>query len=98
MFEKGQNIEVPVSGSLQLNNGETMRQFVLAGAGIARLGYWHVAEQIAAGELVLLLDRFNPRDHELISAVYMGGAHVPRRVRAFIDHMVEAVGSAPGFA
>jgi DNA-binding transcriptional LysR family regulator len=96
--EKGRSIEVPISGSLQLNNGETMRQLVLAGAGIARLGYWHVAEQVAAGELVLLLEKFNPRDHELISAVYTGGAHVPRRIRAFIDHMVAAVSSAPGFA
>jgi DNA-binding transcriptional LysR family regulator len=96
--EDGRDIDFPISGSIQTNNGETMRQLVLAGLGIARLGLWHVAELIARGDLVVLLEDYNPGEVELIHAIHVGGGHVPRRVRAFIDHMVAYVGSSPLFA
>jgi DNA-binding transcriptional LysR family regulator len=82
----------PVAGSLTVNNGETMRQLALAGAGIARLGLFHVAADIAAGALVPILEAYNPGDPELIHAVHIGGGQVPHRVRVFIDYMVEVLG------
>ncbi|TPJ78785.1 LysR family transcriptional regulator [Mesorhizobium sp. B2-5-13] len=88
---EGQDIAQPVTGSLVVNNGETMKQLALAGAGIARLGRFHVADDIAAGRLVPLLEGCNPGDHELIHAVYVGGGPLPHRVRAFIDYMVETL-------
>jgi DNA-binding transcriptional LysR family regulator len=97
-YEDGRELEIPVAGSVQINNGETMRQMVIAGAGIARLASWHVADDIRRGALVPLLEGFNPGDVEMINAVYAGGGQVPRRVRAFIDHMVETVGASPLFA
>jgi DNA-binding transcriptional LysR family regulator len=93
----GRDLDQPVSGNLQVNNGETMKQLALAGAGIARLGLFHVAAEIKQGSLVPLLEKFNPGDSELVNAVYVGGGHVPRRVRAFIDHMVEAIARSPAF-
>jgi DNA-binding transcriptional LysR family regulator len=81
-------IEPTVSGNLQVNNGETMKQMLLAGVGIGRLAYWHVAAEIKAGELLVLLEDHNPGDLELIHAIYVGGSLVPDRVRAFIDHTV----------
>jgi DNA-binding transcriptional LysR family regulator len=36
--QDGRDVEQPVTGSLVVNNGETMKQMALAGAGIARLG------------------------------------------------------------
>jgi DNA-binding transcriptional LysR family regulator len=95
--EKGRTQEIAVAGSLQINNGETMRQMVLAGAGIARLGAWHVADDIKRGALVPLFERFNPGDLELIHAVYVGGGPVPRRVRALIDYMTAVVRASPLF-
>jgi len=95
--EKRRELEIPVAGSVQVNNGETMRQMVLAGTGIARLGLWHVAEDFKRGALVPLLEKFNPGDLEIISAVQVGGGQVPRRVRAFIDHMAETVAASPLF-
>ncbi len=83
----GQGFEQAIAGSLLVNNGETMKQMVLAGAGIARLGRFHVAREIARGELVELLAAFNPGDLESINAVYVGGEHVPARIRAFVGHM-----------
>lgn len=95
--EAGHDVEFAVAGSIQVNNGETMRQMALAGAGIARLGRWHVAEDIARGDLVPLLEPFNPGDLEMVSAVYLAGGPVPRRVRAFIDHMAGIVAASPRF-
>jgi DNA-binding transcriptional LysR family regulator len=85
------DLEQPVMGSLVVNNGETMKQMALAGAGIARLGLFHVAEDIAAGRLVPLLEDWNPGDLELVHAIYVGGGPVPHRVRAFIEHMIETL-------
>ncbi|WP_438040990.1 LysR family transcriptional regulator [Sorangium sp. So ce128] len=93
--EGGLELEQDVSGHLQVNNGETMRQMALAGVGIARLGLFHVAADIEVGALVPLLERYNPGDLELIHAVYVGGRQIPRRVRAFVDHLVDGLAGAP---
>ncbi|MBG1231806.1 LysR family transcriptional regulator [Aestuariivirga litoralis] len=88
--EKGTRIDQPISGNLQVNNGETLKQMILAGAGIGRVGLWHVADEIRTGKLVALLEKFNPGDSELMHAVYVGGGHVPNRVRAFIDYVADS--------
>lgn len=88
----------PVAGPLSVNNGETLRQMALAGVGIARLGLFHVAEDIARGDLVPVLEDHNPGDLEQVHAVHVGGGPVPTRVRAFIDHLVRATAAAPHFA
>ncbi|MBE7211106.1 MAG: LysR family transcriptional regulator [Gluconacetobacter diazotrophicus] len=80
-----------VRGSLIVNNGETMKQLTLGGAGVARLGLFHVAAEIADGRLVPLLEEHNPGDLELVHAVYVGGGVLPGRVRAFIQHIAEAL-------
>nr|WP_250813104.1 LysR substrate-binding domain-containing protein [Neorhizobium tomejilense] len=91
----GRDVAQPVQGSIVVNNGETMKQMVLAGAGIARVGLFHVANEIAAGRLIPLLEDYNPGDLELVHAVYVGGGPLPHRVRAFIEHMVITVGDSP---
>jgi DNA-binding transcriptional LysR family regulator len=85
------HFDMPVAGNLQVNNGETLRQLTLAGAGIARLGLWHVRADLKRGALIPVLEKFNPGDVEIISAVYVGGGPLPQRVRAFIDYLVEVV-------
>ncbi|TWB13739.1 LysR family transcriptional regulator [Nitrospirillum amazonense] len=95
--EDGREVEVPVAGSLLVNNGETLRQMALAGIGLARLSHWHVVDAMARGDLVPVLEAYNPGDLETINAVYVGGGQVPRRVRAFIDHMVNVVAASPLF-
>ncbi|MBY3178922.1 LysR family transcriptional regulator [Rhizobium leguminosarum] len=92
---EGREIAQPVKGSIVVNNGETMKQMVLAGAGIARVGLFHVGDEIAAGRLVPLLEDSNPGDLELVHAVYVGGGPLPHRVRAFIEHMVVTLADQP---
>ncbi|WP_192181968.1 LysR family transcriptional regulator [Mesorhizobium amorphae] len=88
----GLSTVVSTTGNALVGDGEAMRLMALAGAGIARLARWHVEQDIAAGRLVPLLEAFNPGDEELTHAVYVGqGKHLPARVRAFLDFLVETV-------
>jgi DNA-binding transcriptional LysR family regulator len=68
-YPDGRDLEERVSGNHLVNNGETMRQMTSAGVGIARLGTFHVAADMKAGQLVPLLEEYNPGDLEMIHAV-----------------------------
>ncbi len=93
----GQLTYLPVGGGMLTNNGETMRQLVLAGMGISRLGFFHVAEDIRAGKLVELLDEFNAGDLEDIHAIFINQRYMPQRLRVFIDFLLERVSPALAF-
>jgi DNA-binding transcriptional LysR family regulator len=79
--------DLSVHGNIEANNGETLGQLARAGVGIARVGTFGVAEDIASGALVPLLEAFNPGDIEQIHAVFVGGANTPARVRVFVDFL-----------
>ncbi|PRW80030.1 LysR family transcriptional regulator, partial [Pseudomonas fluorescens] len=51
-----------------------------------------VVEEVRRGELVVLLEQFNPGDVEPIHVVFVGGGAMPARVRAFVDFLVERCG------
>ncbi|WP_243395662.1 LysR family transcriptional regulator [Sphingomonas oleivorans] len=85
----GRDYALAVKGSIEANNGETLVQLAQQGVGIARVGSFHVAADIAAGRLVALLEPFNPGDQEDVHALFVGGANMPARVRAFVDFLVE---------
>jgi DNA-binding transcriptional LysR family regulator len=93
--EAGVVTQRPVSGNLLVNNGETLKQMILEGVGIGRVGLWHVAAELKAGRLVPLLEKYNPGDLELAHAIHVGGGQVPPRVRAFIAHMVDTMKDSP---
>ena len=93
--EGGHVTQRPVSSHLLVNNGETLKQLLLEGAGIGRLGLWHVAAELKAGRLVPLLEKYNPGDLELAHAIHVGGGQVPPRVRAFIAHLVDTMKASP---
>ncbi|KRB82620.1 LysR family transcriptional regulator [Sphingomonas sp. Root710] len=77
----------PVDGPFTGNSGEVVRQMAAAGGGIARLGRFHVAADLAAGRLVEILEPFNPGDGEDIHALYNGHQRLAARVRAFLDFL-----------
>ncbi|GLS30297.1 DNA-binding transcriptional regulator, LysR family [Mesorhizobium albiziae] len=89
---EGKTMTIMPSGGPLVSDGESMRLMALAGGGIARHANWHVGPDIAAGRLVPLLEEFNPGDEEPVHAVYVGqGKHLPARVRAFVDFLVDNV-------
>jgi len=85
----GRDFVLCVKGNIEANNGETLGQLAANGVGIARVGAFSVAGEIAAGRLVPLLEAYNPGDVELIHAVFVGGANTPARVRVFVDFLAE---------
>ncbi|WP_426153570.1 LysR family transcriptional regulator [Pseudomonas sp. DC3000-4b1] len=85
----GEVFSLKVQGSIECSSGEALAQLALLGAGIARIGAFTVNEAIAQGELVPLLEAYNPGDREPIHAVFAGGAAMPARVRVFVDFLVE---------
>ncbi|MFV0622735.1 LysR family transcriptional regulator [Sphingomonas sp. ac-8] len=87
----GREYALPVTGNLEANNGDTVGQLAALGMGIARVGAFAVAADIAQGRLVPILERFNPGDMEDFHAVFVGGASTPARVRVFVDFLADAL-------
>lgn len=87
----GKLVHLAVAGAMQTNNGETMRQLTLQGLGISRLGIFHVYDDIERGDLVELLPQYNAGDVEEINVIFLNQKHVPPRIRAFIDFVVDRV-------
>lgn len=85
----GRDFALCVKGNIEANNGETLGQLAANGVGIARVGAFSVAGEIADGRLVPILEVYNPGDIELIHAVFVGGANTPARVRVFVDFLAE---------
>ena len=85
----GRDFALSVRGSIEANNGETLGQLAASGVGIARVGAFSVAHDIALGRLMPLLEDYNPGDVEQISAVFVGGPNMPARVRAFVDFLAD---------
>jgi len=83
----GRDFALSVKGTIEANNGETLGQLAAIGVGIARVGAFSVAQEIADGRLVPILEAFNPGDVEMIHAVFVGGVTVPARIRAFVDFL-----------
>lgn len=86
--EAGRDIDSPVSGPLLANNGETVRRMALAGMGLARIGEFHIREDLASGALVEVLAGVVAVDREDVHALHLGGVHMPRRVRVLLDFLV----------
>ena len=88
----GRLVDVPVAGTVRAGDGETLRRLALDGVGLARLSDYHIRPDLAAGLLVPVLERYNPRDMEPIHALYLGKAgRLPARVRAVLDFLVAHV-------
>lgn len=81
-----------VRGNFEGNSGAVVKRLALAGLGLARIGLFHVQGDIEAGRLVPVLEDYNARDIEQVSAVYVGHAHLDARIRAFVDFLVERLG------
>lgn len=91
---KGREIAQRVHGRFESNQGELLRDAVVAGLGIALHSVWHVHEQLRAGRLQVLLPDY-PIAATGIHAVMPQRRLVPPRVRAFVDFLAERLGEHP---
>lgn len=90
-FSRGsQRTDVRIEAKVAINNGEALKQLALDGLGIVLVTDWLVREELESGELVQLF-----KDYAIepvgtpITALYPTRAHLPRKVRAFLDFLAE---------
>lgn len=86
----GVGVQKAVEGAFFGNSGEVVRLMAIAGGGVARLGRFHVADDLASGRLVEILEAFNPGDQEDIHAVYVKHERLASRIHAFLDFFSES--------
>jgi DNA-binding transcriptional LysR family regulator len=86
---EGEDFSLKVTGNIECSSGEALAQLARLGAGIARIGTFTVADELKNGQLVALLEGYNPGDRELLHAVFVGGPAMPARVRVFVDFLLE---------
>lgn len=76
-----------VNGTLSSDNGEQIHDWARAGHGLALKSLWDVADEIASGALVSVLDKHLGPDADLF-AIYPSRIFLPARTRLFIDALV----------
>jgi len=84
--------KVAVSGTVRGDSGETLRHMALAGAGIARLGWFQVGQNVREGRLVPLLEEYHAGELQGVYAVFFGMRHTSVRVKCFVNFLVEKLG------
>lgn len=84
----GRTETVRVHGSLACNDGEVVRDWALAGHGLVLRSWWDVADLVARGKLVTVLDGYRtPEAH--VHAVYPIPRNLPAKVRLLVDFLAE---------
>jgi DNA-binding transcriptional LysR family regulator len=83
----GEQLQVPIRGTLAINSYIGMRRAALLGQGITRLPYYLVADELRAGRLVEVLPEWR-LPATPVSLVYPSREHLPQRARAFRDFVV----------
>ena len=79
-------VEIAVSGAIMSNDGEVAHEAALAGAGIVLKSIWYVAEDLAAGRLVRILEDYQSPASP-IQAVFPSARHLAPKTRAFLDFL-----------
>jgi DNA-binding transcriptional LysR family regulator len=92
---EGKVVTVKVAGNVDCNDGELLHRWAGEGLGLAWRSTWEIEAQLAAGELVTVLDDYALPDYDIM-AVYMPQRHLPARVRAFIE-MLKATYAQAGY-
>src|SRR5688572_16279747 len=86
---------VRVSGRYACDNWEVLREWALAGLGVALKSTWDVRRHLEDGSLVSLLPGYTFATDVAIYAVYPHRRHLPAKTRAFIEFLAESFGPEP---
>ena len=79
---------VRISGNLQVYNGDNLREAAVLGLGVVHFSWWALRHDLASGTLREVLKPHRVPGH-VISVIFPTGRHLPARVRALIDYLVE---------
>ncbi|WP_425101062.1 LysR family transcriptional regulator [Tropicibacter sp. S64] len=84
----GTEFVAQVRGRFHVNSARAANEFAASGMGIAYTPRFAIADLLETGQLVALLPDFE-MDGGPVSAVYLEGRALPRKIRALIDFAVE---------
>ena len=73
-----------MASAFHVNSARVARDLAVAGAGLTQVPDFVLDEAIATGQLVPVLTEFEGPGH-VLSAVWLEGARLPRKLRALID-------------
>jgi len=90
----GQEIRVKVAGNFRANNGEAIRQAVLADLGIAVAPEWIALKDLESGTIKAILTNYSPTLMD-IHAVYPSGRHLSAKVRAYVEFLLQEFRGIP---
>jgi DNA-binding transcriptional LysR family regulator len=91
----GKRGSIRVTGRYACDNWEVLREWAVAGLGVALKSTWDVRRQLEDGSLVALLPGYDFGTDVGIYAVYPHRRHLPAKTRVFIDFLAESFGPEP---
>jgi DNA-binding transcriptional LysR family regulator len=91
----GEPGSVRVSGRYACDNWEVLREWAMAGLGIALKSTWDVRPQLEDGSLVSLCPGYTFDTDVAIYAVYPHRRFLPAKTRAFIEFLADSFGPEP---
>jgi DNA-binding transcriptional LysR family regulator len=92
--KSGKLYTVNVSGNFETNNCDALREAILADIGIALRPKWDIWRDIESGRMIALLPEYKPHSFD-IKVVYQSRRHLPKKVRIFIDLLIDKFGDVP---
>jgi len=91
-FRSGKSVRV--HGRFSVNHGESLREAVMEGLGIAYMPVFIVGEDVTEGRLVPILEDW-AYSVQKVWLSYASGRYLAPKVRAFVDFMVERFSPLP---
>ena len=85
---------VSLGGGFEVNSADGIYHAALAGVGIARLSTYLVNDDIRSGRLVRLFPQYEDASSDIL-AIFVQKRNLPTKIRAFIDHLVDIMGTVP---
>jgi DNA-binding transcriptional LysR family regulator len=86
--------EIEVNGFISVNNSEVLRRAAIDGIGIVLLPDWLIQQDIDAGRLIRVLDRYEANPGKMnvdIYAVYPANRRGSSKIKAFADMLETAL-------
>lgn len=90
--------EIRVKGNIRSNSADFIRSALVGGLGIALRALWDVQEELARGELEIVLPQYRGVTKNAVYAVYPCREFMPAKVNAFIEFFGELVERATAAA
>jgi DNA-binding transcriptional LysR family regulator len=91
----GRPVSVKVTGNMGCNDGDLLTRWARDGLGLAWRSSWEIQPQLDSGELVTVLDDYEPPDYDIV-AVYAPQRVLPAKTRLFIEHL-QSLYAGPGY-